>query len=107
MEQFAIDAWIDNPSPRIKLTNKHTGALVAEWAGERAKALFEEGIVTLAELSSLDRAVQMQVAKDLVLVACTDSLKSQVQPENFKCSTKPMLLHFKALNDDSGRLKVA
>lgn len=94
MEQFIVDAWIDKVNPRIRLTNRDSSVRIAEWAVDRARALLSEGVVTVSELYSTEPSVQAQIAKDLLLVACKDSLCSCEVPGTFQIATKPLLMNY-------------
>jgi len=106
MGAFIVDAWIDSIEPSIRLLNRSTGKLIAQWHNQEVHRLLEEGVVTVAELSSDDRAVNQRVAQDLLLTACADSFCIKAEGRCFSCVTRQLLRSYRLL-DRKGLLSFA
>ncbi len=106
MGAFIVDAWIDSIEPSIRLLNRSTGKLIAQWRDQEVRRLLDEGVVTVAELSSDDRSVNQRVAQDLLLTACADSLCVKAQGHCFSCVTRQLLRSYRML-DQRGLLSIA
>ncbi len=91
MSALAINAWLDTGSPRISLTNSLTGQLIACWQGKAVQQLFDDGIITLAELHSTDRSILSRLSHDLLLMACANSLCQRQNDGCFNCITGRLL----------------
>ncbi|WP_156948264.1 hypothetical protein [Marinobacterium jannaschii] len=101
MGAFIVDAWIDSIEPSIRLLNRSTGKLIAQWQDQEARRLIEDGVVTVAELSSGDRAVNQRVAQELLLTACADSFCGETKGRCFSCVTRRLLRSYRLLSTES------
>lgn len=91
MSVLTINAWLERKQPVITLISSISGNTIAEWRGQAAITLIEEGVLTLTELSSDNQKVQQQIAHELLLTACATSLCSRRGNNCFSCITGRLL----------------
>lgn len=71
---YMINAWLDKSRPELQLVERASGEVVACWKGRRLKELFESGLVSYEELSSVTPEKLKLVEKALILQMTCEEL---------------------------------
>lgn len=94
MAALRINAWLERAEPIISLHSDMSNQLIAQWRGEAVAELLEQGIITCQELFSENPKIQQQVAHELLLTACANTLCAKNSSPCFSCITGRLLQSF-------------
>lgn len=94
MSALRINAWLERSEPVISLHSEMSNHLIAQWRGDAVNELLEQGVVTCQELFSESPRIQQQVAHELLLTACANTLCAKNASPSFSCITSRLLKNF-------------
>ncbi|MCQ4347093.1 hypothetical protein NGA35_06570 [Pseudomonas stutzeri] len=64
---FLIDAWLDRPQPWLRILDRDSGRVCAQFDSQAIAALQEQGDLDLASLSSSEPSVLKELLQNLFL----------------------------------------
>lgn len=67
---FLINAWLEQRDPYIEIIDKSQRRAVLYLHGDALRALFEDGVIELADLQSNDSLAHKQLVWDVLLYSC-------------------------------------
>jgi hypothetical protein len=66
---YIVDAWLEQPQPRLRVTDRRSGRVLIDWGAERVRGLLERGDLVAADFC-LGPARLQDTVRELFLLSC-------------------------------------
>jgi len=66
---YIVDAWLEQPQPRLRVTERQSGQVLIDWGAERVRGLLERGDLVAADFCRSPARLQ-ETVRELFLLSC-------------------------------------
>ncbi|PID46846.1 MAG: hypothetical protein CSB47_01805 [Proteobacteria bacterium] len=79
---FYVDAWLDCPEPYVRVINKRSRQVLADFSGETLCTAIEQGDICVSDFFEQDDVSKLELVKSLLLLRCGQDICQDVQTIN-------------------------